>query len=442
MNIFFKNELKATKKDYLILSLVIIGSLLQLIYYIKQNSIVNYYDETRYYEISKIILENGLFSITDELRTYLYPLLIALIHVFTDGNVVNVKIAFSIFQYLIYAITIFEISKFAFRIADRKLIFHSIIFCGLLNPYLIQATTLFLTDILATCLIMISLIYLIKSDLNKISNGAVVAITLYSSVLIRPSSAIFMILFLLIGLYRLLKQKDFKPYKFIAVGLVCLVIFLPQIYMNVTKFNHFTPLIHLNLFEQQSIWASQYLKYSTVIIEGETPQLYFPSPWILESNMSIYKLAFHNFGAFLTVVSSHLFGMLDWGYVDAYVKNLDGTTRLLPSVLLWLNWLLIFIGVYQFRIKRKESLFIINSLLFASICYTLFMSMTAIESRFGYPSYLLLLVLAGFGLEYLIENRKRKKHIITIGIAMILLVCFVFYISYLIDMQTGRITWF
>ncbi|OME80592.1 hypothetical protein BK120_18045, partial [Paenibacillus sp. FSL A5-0031] len=97
-----KNNLKLTKSEMFITSIVFLISLVQFVYFVTQNSGTSFYDETRYYDISKNILTNGLFNITDDLRTFLYPLLISMFYIFTDGNHENVKILFSIFQYIVY----------------------------------------------------------------------------------------------------------------------------------------------------------------------------------------------------------------------------------------------------------------------------------------------------------------------------------------------------
>ncbi|WP_338554873.1 hypothetical protein [Paenibacillus sp. KS-LC4] len=415
-------------------------SLMQLVYFIMQNSTVNYYDEVRYIEISTNILHNGLFNIADNLRTYLYPLLMSCFFIFTDGDFTKWKIIFSLFQYIIYILTIFLMAKTAYQYNKTKLVYFSVLFLGLMNPYLIQATTLFLTDIIATCVVTVSLIYLLTSDLNKWKNGVIVSILLYCSVLIRPSSAIFMAIFLIIGAYRLIKIKDFKPVKFVIVGLFCLLLFFPQLYMNIKQFNHFTPLIHLNLFEQQSVWATQYLKYGTVTIGGEQPSLYFLSPWYEETAMSIFQLAWNNFFEFLFIFCAHIFGMLDWGYIDTYIKDLDVTSKITPAILLFINWFFIGVGVVALKKQRKHDFGTI-SLIFAAFGYTLFMATTAIESRFGYPIYLILLIFAGLGIQNIFENIRRKKFVIIISASLLVSVCASLFISYLIDSQTNRIFW-
>ncbi|WP_415839985.1 hypothetical protein, partial [Paenibacillus endophyticus] len=255
------------------------------------------------------------------------------------------------------------------------------------------------------------------------------------------SSAVFMILFFLIALCRLIMIKDFKPLKFTIIGLLFLVIFLPQIYMNITKFNHFTPLIHLNLFEQQSIWATQFLKYATVVIDGEDPGLRYLTPWTIDSNISMLKLMSTNFIVFVAVFVTHIFGILDWGYVDTYIRNLSVSSRIIPSIFLYVQWFIIGLGILWMKL-RNQLTFVTVSLLVTAIGYTFFIATTAIESRFGYPIYLILLFFSGFGIKFVIESFKTKKLIIFISFLMLLVICFSLYFSYYIDIQSNRIFWF
>ncbi|WP_138755237.1 hypothetical protein [Paenibacillus sinopodophylli] len=441
MSEMIKPNFKIAKSDWIFLLLVSLISLIQFIIFVVQNSSASYYDELGYYEISNNILINGLFNISDDLRTFLYPLLISILYIFTDGNHTNVKVIFSVFQFIVYIFTILMIAKVAYKFQSEKKIYFSVIAFGFLNPYLIQSTTLFLTDLLASCFLTISLIYLLTSDLNKLYNGSVVASFLYFSVLIRPSSAIFMVIFFIIAMYRLIKIKDFKPIKFTIVGLLLLIIFIPQLYMNITKFNHFTPLIHSNLFEQQSIWATQHLKYATVIIDGEQPGLRYLTPWLIDSNISMMKLMMNNFIVFILVFSSHLFGVLDWGYVDSFIRNLSVSTKILPSAWLYVQWFIIGLGMLWMW-SRKNLTFVSASLILSALGYTFFIATTAVESRFGYPIYFILLFFSGYGVKYLVESFKNKRVFFVIIGILLVYIGISFSISYFIDMQTNRINWF
>lgn len=172
------------------------------IYYLLQNYNVNYYDETGYITISQMILDKGLFSIDEPLRTYLYPLFITFARIFTNGNIDNAKITISILQFLLYIYTIFTVSSYFYRTTKNNLIYYVILTFGFLNPYLIQSTTLFLTDSLASCFIVLSVLHMIFNDYRKISSYFIVFLLSYAAVMVRPASAILIPIIFILFLYR------------------------------------------------------------------------------------------------------------------------------------------------------------------------------------------------------------------------------------------------
>lgn len=408
------------------------------VFYLLKNYSVSYYDELNYYNLSLFLKSTGLFGLEDPLRTYLYPLMIAITAIFTDGTIETTKVIFSILQYSFYVYTIVSIAKSSFQYSNSKIVYITVLAFGLMNPYLVQATTLFLTDTLATCFVVLAFKYLVTTDLNRWKNGLFMFMYLYGAVMIRPSSAIFIGIFGLIGLYKWFTDKDLKATKILVSAVLLLVIFAPQIHMNVTKFDHFTPLIHQNLYEQQTEWAVENLKYGTLIMENEDPRLYYLTPFEIEKGKTMFDIIFDQPGAFITIFASHVFGLFDWGYVDSYITSLDAQDRILPTILLYLLWFVMMIGIIpMYRINRFLSI----SILFTGMLYMLFMGTTCVESRFGYPLYLFMLFFAGTGVQYIIKNRYNVKTLSILTSTFVCITAILLYASYLIDMTTSRIQW-
>lgn len=174
------------------------------IYFLLQNYNVNYYDETGYIHVSKLILTQGLFNVAEPLRTYMFPLIISLISVFTNGNLEVIKILVSVIQFLIYVYTVIFVSNHFKKPSIRN----TILFFGLLNPYLIQSTTLFLTDLLATCAITISLFNSTMGELERKGSYFVSFASIIIAVMIRPSSLIMIPVVILILVIRRIVLKD------------------------------------------------------------------------------------------------------------------------------------------------------------------------------------------------------------------------------------------
>lgn len=231
------------------------------------------------------------------------------------------------------------------------------------------------------------------------------------------------------------------------------LVFLPQLYNNVIQFNHWTILIHDDLYGFQSKAAATYLKYGTVVIPDEIPQLFYTSPFPTSTDVSIYGLISENFWAFLVVYCAHLFAALDWGYIHAYITNFYAPSRLLGSVCLYIYWILSFCGIF-FTVKEKKSRiekFILISLLGSCVGYLSFIGGTVVESRFGFPLFLILLPFSAIAFSNLVNfifgsdkfwiKRITFKTMLQI-ISFVALVSLFFLISFLIDRQTGRINWF
>ncbi|MGG2053016.1 hypothetical protein ABFY48_01360 [Lysinibacillus pakistanensis] len=429
-------------KEQLTYAVIIVLSLAIFTYYLSLNNKISYYDEVGYFNFAKDIQNLGLFEIQNGLRTYLYSFIISLFLVVSSSEDVFIsKILMSFFQYGVYLYTIFFLAVKSierFKVKNQKKIFLLIIGLGLLNPYLIQSTTLFLTDILATCFSVLAIVIVQFCDSTKFRNNFITFILIYSAIMIRPSSLIFLPIILVLLVYKIVKYcKSRTKRLFVECAFAAIIstfVFLPQLYMNVTKFSDFTPLIHENLYENQSKWAVKMLKYGTVVIQDEQPQLYWANPIKTEEDIGIYELIYKDFFVFIFVYVVHVFGVLDWGYIDSYINNFYPISRIVGSGFLYFIWILIFYGMFK-AIRKKEIDFQFIGLLVSAICYTLFIASTAIESRFGYPIFLLLLPFVGYNF---VESRLTKRGII----GAISLIVVAFLISFLLDLQTDRINWF
>jgi len=452
-------KIQFNKIDWLVFLTFLVVSVTIFGYYLTQNAHVNYADERAYFSIGKEISQVGLYEIENsnilgqlDVRTYLYPAIIGFFFSLTNGDIFYTKIFVSILQYSVYFFTILLTANTVSKPKD-KLVWHSIIGFGFLNPYLISSTTLFLTDILSACFIIISVLLLTRVDFNKIRNLSLCFGLLYSAIMIRPSSIIFIPILIGFSLYRIIKKKDLKISKLFLVSSILLVIFIPQLYINIVYFDDWNPLIHRELYDRQSKFSVSLLKYGTVMMPDEKFQLYYYSDVVRAwpSRISIFDLSISDPLSFLYVYSVHIFGVLDWSYVDTYIKNFYPLERIPASIFLYTGWFVIFTGIFTYRKKRtnlKNDL-LFYTLIFSVILYVLFIATTAVESRFGYPIYLLLLPFSGFGIKQiynLYSKSNSKISLIINGLKLYPLyasfILVFFYLSFWLDSQTGRIDWF
>jgi hypothetical protein len=420
-----------------------------------------HFDEWGYFNISTQILSSGLFSLSEELRTYMYPWILAMFRLLNVGDETYTKAIFSLFQYIVYIFTILLIANVSWRIKPSKIAAFSIFFIGVLNPYLIQSTTYYLTDLLSSCFIIISIIFAARANLHKGFNFFITIGLLFINLMIRPANAIFFPAVFIVLLIRLWRKEFKLTLKLILIGIAQLFFLLPQLYNNVVHLHKWTPLLAKDLYSTQAIWGAQYLKYATVLREGEDPQLFYNNPYHLYvpgDTTTIYQLMFDNLHVFLLTISAHLFGVVDWGYVDAFITDYYPISRIFGSIFLYLSWIMILLGIIicgkdtiinTFKGPNNSSgLFTYFTLLLVASFYLCFISTTLVESRFGYPIFLILLLFSGRGVEFLILSiRMRKQPFIRLSLVVIylaactIIVLFLLWVSFKLDFYTGRIDW-
>jgi len=437
-----------SRKEYFIFFFIFFGSLLIFLYYLDANVSVNYYDENGYVSDSNSLLTTGL--LTQAKSVYLYPSILSFFQILSNGDTVYTKIFMSFFQYTILLFTIIFIANTFSN--KKKLIWYAIISFGFLNPYLIQATTLFLTDLLASCLLAISIMSLMSLNINKTRIIVGVFGLLYLAVMIRSALIIFLPIAIGLIIFRFVKFKDIKILKILLISVLLAVIFIPQVYQNVVNYNDWTPLVHRDLYAEQTIWSVLVLKYGTVAIAGENPQLNYYSHVLVEEGTSIFDLFFKDPFSFFLVYFSHIFGVIDWGYVDSYIKEFYPTNRLIGSFFLYSVWFFAFYGILHLIWNKSltKNNFMFASLLISTLAYTLFIATTAVESRFGYPIFLLLLPFSGYGINQIYKKTQRPddqkvklfRNRMIFAIVFLLFILVFFYLSFLLDFQTGRINWF
>ena len=305
----------------------------------------------------------------------------------------------------------------------------------------------------ASCFLVVSIFSLTRLDLNR-SKFAFFSIGLfYVAVMIRLTSAILLPVFVGIILFRFLKNKNINLLKISLISLALLVIFVPQLYLNVIYLDEWTPFIGSSLYDLQSSLGTENLKSSsTVVIPGEVPNLYYKSPFPLpEQNLNMYELFWQDPSTFLLLSFSHIFGALDWDYVDTYITEYYPPHRIPASLLIYSTWFFVIWGIFSARKNffSEDSLLLKTSII-SAILSLAFIATIIVTARYGYPIFLLLLPFSGYGIKYLYDfcfkhdNNTSKLWIKRIGLITIysLFISTFFYISFWFSYQSGRIDWF
>ena len=458
-------------QDILFLAVVLAISVGFFIFYLKQNVPVLAGDEYRYYFYADSILKNGFVKSGSDNTTYFYPLVIMLVQWLVNrlaeagigtslGQIALLKLGISIIQYFVYLATVIFAGKVTWKVTGKKFAYYAALLAGALNPYMIQACTLLLTDILSTCFVCIAILFALSSDLNRLRNLTLTFSLAFISVMVRPSALIFVPIVIVIFAIRLLKREFRLSAAKILVMAALLGIFAPQLYSNVANFQHWTPLLHQNLLRAQNTWAVCSLKYVTVIPPAKpVGGLNYINPYCQNGNVrTIYELLVQDFLQFSFVAAAHIFAVLDWGYVDTYIRNFYTPSRILGSIGIYTSWYLVFYGIWiwlkstpwKMKLAKPEWFpcdFVFGGLLTAASVYIAFIVTTTPEARFGYPIFMLLLPFLGFGFSNLAERCAALTGRATLffirghGSLLVMVVLIGFVLSFWFDTTTQQINW-
>jgi len=188
------------------------------------------------------------------------------------------------------------------------------------------------------------------------------------------------------------------------------------------------------------------------VIPGERPGIGYnpPSQFQVDKDVNIYQLLFEDPSTFLVVSSAHIFAVLDWDYVDNYIKDYYPQNRIPASLLIYSTWFFAIWGMFEARFFSTANSFLMKTIIISAILYLAFISTSIAETRFGYPIFLMMLPFSGFGIKYFYDfcikrdNKTSKLWIKRIGFITIYLIFIstFFYISFLFSSTTNRIDWF
>jgi hypothetical protein len=420
---------------------ILTGSLGLFIRSLARNVGVNFGDEANYLAIADRILTGGLFQLREELRTYLYPFILCPAKLLFGASPAT-KAVVSVCQYAVFLASMRLIAKTTVSLTGKTSAGLLVFAAGALNPHLVQATTLLLTDILAACLVTCGLVKLLFGDLRLRNDRLLATLPFAAAVMLRPASAVFVFVACLAVLLR--HHVERIPLRKVILNLVLsLAFFGPQLYMNVKRFHHFTPVIHFPLYRIQTQAAVYNLKFNGVVVPGERVEpLCHVNPWADRMCSSMYELAKRSPRDFALTAGMHIFGAVDWSYVDTYIRRYHPANRLPASFLLHSTWFLAVVGFIRFLRRRRllptTTARLLPVLVLAIVVDLGFLSTTQVESRFGYPVFLMALPFLGFSL---VGPRPSRKALATVAVGWLVWLFLSMALSFWLDGLTGRIHW-
>lgn len=425
-------------------------SLALFLWFLNANLATRLFDENHYADLAALVWERGPLFRTDlhAQRTYLYPMLLSLIWPVTGGDPVIFKVVVALIQYGVLAGTVcFLASRVNGGVRGRR----AVLVAGLWNPYWVQSTTLLLTDSLAACGFVVAVSNAWRSDLNRWP-GVISSVGLAACVgMLRPAALPALGLVFAAALVRIGFLRDVKGSRFLVRCVVGLLPLGPQLLLNLRNFGVWSILPELPMYRIQLTWAVHRLRWVTSTDPDNGGGIVYANPVEVSADQTLMSALIDAPSAFAIAYGSHLFHLLDWGYVDIFVDDLYAPSRLVGSAFVYTTWGLVLLGMLeQWRRRRAgeaiEAYWLVLAL--ASCSYGLFIATTQMETRYAYPVLLLVLPFCGPGVDGLARFGARRSgsppflRILSAGLAYGALVVSLWALSLTLDLTTGRVDWF
>lgn len=270
----------------------------------------------------------------------------------------------------------------------------------LINMYLVQATTLCLTDILASCLIVLGIMAMIYLPITPIAIAIEVGIVSMAGMM-RPASLFFLLSMpVLYSVRYLTETQKFSIRGFLrpfpnAIIAFCIVVF-PQLMINQTinpgavKF----PIVK-NLWSGQQGWGNRLLKYGTSV-DGQ--MVGHPVKYSIPD--SLRKIP----GG---VRVGKVLAMADQGEVNTYMREFDSIPRKVASVFYYGFLYMTIVGIVSMIYLRRWKEFVL--IMLPLLLYMAALSSCAVESRFFYPCIMLSMPLCACGIEVVTRKSIRNS---------------------------------
>lgn len=422
------------------------------LYYFSQNFAVQYYDENHYLSLAKLLWEQGPLEQTElhAQRTYLYPLLLSWLLPFTGWDPPALKTVVAMLQYGIFVLTVgyLALGISAGDTARPVLARRAVLVAGLWNPYLVQATTLLLTDALAAAAVAFSIAAAWRLDVSRFP-GALASVGVAAvGAMLRPAALPALGLVLATVGFRAWRRRDVALVGFALRGAVGLVVLVPQLALNVRSFGLWSVIPQIPMYQIQQHWAVHRLRWLTSVDPRVPGGITYASPVSASPDETIFTTIYQNPLAFAVAYGAHWFHILDWGFVEIYVSDLYAPSRIFGSVFVYTAWLLAAWGAValwrrsETTTERNEYWLVLGV---AAVLYAAFIATTQMETRYAYPVMLLALGFVGPGTVAAAEwlrggtgpGRVLASSLVYVGGVVVLL-----WMSLRLDLTTGRIDWF
>jgi hypothetical protein len=359
------------------------------------------YDAWGYSELARRISRAGLMGAANEWRTYGYPLFVALCNAFHPGGTRAVRAIVFAVQLALYLGACAFGGRVLGRAFGSERFGRRVYVAGALNPFLLARTTECLSDLLSAVLVYAAVLLAIPrreppEDAPLVARRAALSLAAaaFASV-VRPSSVAVLAALAVLWIARQALWRELRPLALAGILAAVVLPFVPQVAVNARAFGKPTPLVVESLYAKQVGWGMSGLKYGSLVISGEAPQVEYRNP-LYRGEASLAEFATRRPAAYAATLGLHLFAMFDQDFLFTYPTAPHPWYRWPVSVLNYAFLFLVLAGVAVFlaRARRAErdraATFAGFALILAAAASVALYVPTLVESRFAAPAQILM----------------------------------------------------
>ena len=351
------------------------------------------YDSYRYYMLSRMISNAGLWNFHSRSTCYGYPLFVSLCTMFVPRSPAVTRALVFGAQLVITLATCLYAARVAERVFGSRRFFHGTYLVTALNPILLIHTTELLTDLLSAVLILLSVLPTLERG-HPVRRAGCAFLAAGLSVAVRPANLAVVPALALIWILRtrLYREGALKSLAFGAA--MAAAAMLPQLYGNVTGYAAWTPLLAERLYGMQLGFGMSILKYGTLILPGQEPQLVYRNPFYTDGIASPAQFFHQRPAGYLATLAAHGFALLDHDLPFTYITDVKPWYRwplsLCNYAFLFLALLGMGAGLRRIRQHSPPVVLYFASAVTIGSAYVAVYLPVAVEIRFSLPLYLLL----------------------------------------------------
>ncbi|MFY9550361.1 MAG: hypothetical protein WAU32_04365 [Thermoanaerobaculia bacterium] len=384
------------------------------------------YDSFHYFTLARIVSEEGLWNFASRVRSYGYPLFVAVSTGFVDVSPDAARALVFAAQLAIHLGVAFYAARAAERAFGSPRFFFGTFLLMAANPFALIHTTELLSDSLSASLL--ALAFFASLGAGQPARKAFFAFLWAGvSVAVRPANlAVLPALGLVWALRARLYREPLRLAVLPAAAAVALAL-LPQLYANVSAYGKWTPLLTERLYGNQVGWGMSILKYGTLVVPGQPPELAYRNPFYPPGISNPREFFRRRPLGYLATLGLHGFALFDQDLPFTYIQSPRPAYRWPLSLL---NYAYLFLSVTGLGIGlvRSRGAAAAVRLYFwaaAAVCaaYVAVYLPVAVEARFSLPVYLLLAPACVFAVAWLSQRRSGTVAAILIAGGGFIAVC-------------------